>query len=1095
VNLERKHSLLWSNILLSLLMAVIALTTAWAEGSRDYGSVRTPVSNEFLHALSAQERVWLHDHPVIRVAQDPSWPPIEFTDEHGKPAGMAADYLRLIEQRLGVKFEPVLNLSWQEAYARLKRRDIDMTTSVAVTSERSDFWAFTKPYMSIPIVIATSPDVTYIADMRELEGKKVAVVNGYAVNDWIPRDFPAIRLVRVKTVQEGLETLQRGEVFAFIESMLVLDYYRAKLELTTLKIAGRTPYVNAQSMAVRKDWAILAGILDKSLDSISGAERNAIYRKWLPIRYERGFNYARLWQTLAVFAVILLGLVLWIRKLAREIGHRKIAEAAASESEQRFRGFVENASDTILTLTPEGILTYVSPNSLDLMGIPAAEMVGKSFEPYVHPEDVHLCREFIERILKTGERRTSLDYRAFHRDGSIRWYSSKGSALRDSDGHVSGFLGIVRDITERKQAEAAVRASEESYQMLFREMQNGFAHNEIMCDSQGRPIDSRYLAINPAFERITGRMASDVVGKTILEVFPTLEPNWIETFGRVALTGEPAHFESSAAELGVCFEVSAFRPALNQYACTFSDITARKQALESLREREALLNEVGTVAKIGGWDMDLITRQARWTQGTYDIVEIDYANPIPGPDEHVQYYLPEYRPNVEAAMKNLVEQDIPLDFEAQLRTAKGHIKWVRAIGNAVRHEGRCVRAYGTLQDITARKQAAAAVRESEERFRTMVNSVPQLAWIARADGYIYWYNRRWYEYTGTTPEQMEGWGWQSVHDPKVLPKVMANWQGAIAAGRPFDMEFPLRGADGQFRTFLTRVQPFKNSDGVVMQWFGTNTDVDELEQAHARVRELNAGLEQRVAERTAELAIAKDRAEAADRTKSSFLATMSHELRTPLNSIIGFTGLMLQGLAGPLNAEQAKQLRMVKDSGQHLLALINDVLDISKIEAGQIEIANAPFDLGESVQKVVQTVTPLADKKRLPLVVRVAPEVGPITSDRRRVEQILLNLLSNAIKFTERGDITLTVEILPSAIRISVADTGIGMRREDMGKLFQPFRQLDTGLTRQHEGTGLGLAICKRLVERLGGTITVASEWSKGSTFRFTLPIEPEGTS
>jgi signal transduction histidine kinase len=190
---------------------------------------------------------------------------------------------------------------------------------------------------------------------------------------------------------------------------------------------------------------------------------------------------------------------------------------------------------------------------------------------------------------------------------------------------------------------------------------------------------------------------------------------------------------------------------------------------------------------------------------------------------------------------------------------------------------------------------------------------------------------------------------------------------------------------------------------------------------------------------------------------------------------------------------------MVKDSGQHLLALINDVLDISKIEAGQIEIANAPFDLPESIQKVVQTVTPLANKKQLPLIAQIAPDVSRITSDRQRVEQILLNLLSNAIKFTEQGEVTLTAEIVPgmprSALRISVADTGLGIKRENLDKLFQPFRQLDTGLTRQHEGTGLGLAICKRLVERLGGTITVESEWGKGSTFQCTLPIDPERKS
>jgi signal transduction histidine kinase len=189
-----------------------------------------------------------------------------------------------------------------------------------------------------------------------------------------------------------------------------------------------------------------------------------------------------------------------------------------------------------------------------------------------------------------------------------------------------------------------------------------------------------------------------------------------------------------------------------------------------------------------------------------------------------------------------------------------------------------------------------------------------------------------------------------------------------------------------------------------------------------------------------------------------------------------------------LNDEQIKQLGMIKSSGQHLLALINDVLDISKIEAGEIEIDNTAFDLRESIQKVMDAMVPLAEKKHLSLTARLAPDVGPIISDRRRVEQIVINLLSNAVKFTDHGEVTLVAETGPAIVSISVCDTGLGIQADDLGKLFQPFRQLDTGLRRRHEGTGLGLAICKRLVDRLGGTISVESEFGKGSTFRVTLP-------
>ncbi len=259
-------------------------------------------------------------------------------------------------------------------------------------------------------------------------------------------------------------------------------------------------------------------------------------------------------------------------------------------------------------------------------------------------------------------------------------------------------------------------------------------------------------------------------------------------------------------------------------------------------------------------------------------------------------------------------------------------------------------------------------------------------------------------------------------------------------------------------------------------------------RAQAALAHHTEELERRVEARTAELLVAKDAAESADRLKSAFLATMSHELRTPMNSIIGFTGILMQRLAGPLNDEQVKQLGMVNKSAQHLLALINDVLDLSKIESGQLSIVPAPFDARQLIERAIATIRPQVEGKGLILEATIAPTVGTFVSDARRVEQVLLNLLSNGVKFTERGHVRVNAEMSSDHIVIRVSDTGIGIRSEEVARLFRPFSQLDIGLDRQHEGTGLGLSICRRLVDLLGGTIHVTSTWGQGSTFVVDLP-------
>ncbi len=371
------------------------------------------------------------------------------------------------------------------------------------------------------------------------------------------------------------------------------------------------------------------------------------------------------------------------------------------------------------------------------------------------------------------------------------------------------------------------------------------------------------------------------------------------------------------------------------------------------------------------------------------------------------------------------------------------------------------------QEIAERKQA----EEQLLVFKKFAEASGQGFGIANIEGIITYANLTLCLMTGEkVPEDTHGKSFFPYFQEEVQIRVQNEIIPAVMKEGQWVGELPILAGDGSLTPTIENFFLIRDEKGNPLYIAAVITDITELKRTEHQ------------------LEVAKEKAEEADRIKSAFLATMSHELRTPLNSIIGFTSIILQGMAGPLTEEQIAQLRMVENSSQHLLNLINDILDISKIEAGQLEVYCEPFDMKDEIVKAVQTVTPLATNKGLSLVTHVGPDVGTIVNDRRRTEQVIINLLSNAIKFTEKGEVSIECHFNSGAVTTCVKDTGLGIKSEDIAALFKPFRQLDSGLTRKIEGTGLGLSICNKLLELMGGEISVESSYGEGSIFTFTLP-------
>ncbi len=381
----------------------------------------------------------------------------------------------------------------------------------------------------------------------------------------------------------------------------------------------------------------------------------------------------------------------------------------------------------------------------------------------------------------------------------------------------------------------------------------------------------------------------------------------------------------------------------------------------------------------------------------------------------------------------------------------------------------------TFTDIAKRKQAEEDLRHSEERFRSLIEATSQIVWTNTAQGEMRGDQPGWARYTGQRYAQYQGYGWADAVHPDDREYSVEEWKKAVSNRAIYHIEMRVRRYDGVYRQFLVRGVPVLETDGSIREWVGVHIDITERKQDEE------------------ELLRAKDAAEAAVRAKSEFLATMSHEIRTPMNAVIGMTGLMLDT---NLTLEQQEYAHIIRDSGDALLTIINDILDYSKIEAGQLEVEHRPFDVRECIETAMDLLATRAAEKGLELAYVIEPNTPTtVVGDVTRVRQILVNLLSNAVKFTEQGEVVLSLSAQAgegerAELQFTVRDTGIGIPADRMDRLFRSFSQVDASTTRKYGGTGLGLVICKRLCEMMNGSIRVESRVGQGSTFFVTLPVE-----
>jgi PAS domain S-box-containing protein len=785
--------------------------------------------------------------------------------------------------------------------------------------------------------------------------------------------------------------------------------------------------------------------------------------------------------------------------IARQIAlaiEQQHADEALRQSEERYRAVVESQTEMVCRFRPDGMILFVNGAYARARGTTPELLIGGDFWEFIDEQDRPSVHAMLNRLTPAFPE-VRIENR-FETTEGVRWTLWTNRALSfDADGRWTEAQSAGIDITDRKRAEEALREREERYELVVA------GADAAIWDWD---VPAKRVIFSPRWKELRGFSDSEVSDREE-EWSGGIHPDDLER----VMAGIQAHFDGRTAVFAEEYRVRhkdgrwiwildrgiARRDAAGRIirmAGSETDISDRKRAEEALRQSEQRFRSIFEGIGLSIWEEDFSAVKAEIdalaaagvsdfrryyaehpeaVERAIDLVKVRDINPATvemfGAQTRVellqslqQIFVPESKTVFVEELVAIAEKKRSFESETVVQTLRGERLNVSLAITFPPTDQPFDRVLVTVSDITERKGAEDVLRQSEERFRLMANNCQIVIWLTDAGGRLRFVNRAFLDLFGISRDQVDGFDWIGALHPDDRVSYVTSFKTALRNRERFQQRVRVRRFDGQWRWFESRLNPVADSNGMI-GFIGSSLDITDIYESQQALKEL-------------------------DQRKDEFLANMSHEIRSPLTGIMGYADILLSQIKDP---EHVRYLKTIKESGEYLIEIVNDILDLSRIEAGKLMLNMEAVSPHELLAEIHGLMDVRAREKRLPLTLRYDGVVPPsIRTERTRLRQIVINLVSNAIKFTEHGRVEIVAQFLKEAgsLQIEVIDTGIGIAPEHQKILFQPFTQADTSSTRQYGGTGLGLTITKRLVEMLGGTISFESEPGRGSTFRVTIP-------